>query len=376
MIKVGIVGARGLSTMMGFRDLEGVEVTAICDLDEALLKEKQEKFNVKNTYRIYEDMLESDIDAVVIATPMQCHVPQAIAALQAGKHVMSEVVAGVTMDELWWLVEEVEKSGKIYMFAENYCYMPQNQLVRELKRQGFFGDVYYAEGEYLHNLDDFLTYSNGKPSWRQYWQCGKHGTFYPTHSLGPVMQWFEGERIAQIATFGTGHHHSTGLRQEDTTVTMCQTESGKLIRIRVDAFSPRPHNMRYYQLQGTKGCYEAPRGLGDVGKIALVEEGNPKSYLEWRPLDDFHEYMPERYRNATRNQLLGGHGGGDYFIVKDFVDAIRNNTKPDIDVYQACEWTAVGLLSEISIQNGSRMIDVPNFRRNMPRDEQLLKLWK
>ena len=136
MLKVGIVGARGLSTMMGFRDLPDVEVSAICDLDEDLLKEKQEKYNVPHTYRIYEDMLESDIDAVVIATPMQCHVPQAIAALQAGKHVMSEVTAGVSLDELFWLCEEVEKSGKVYMFAENYCYMPQNQLIRELRRKG------------------------------------------------------------------------------------------------------------------------------------------------------------------------------------------------------------------------------------------------
>ena len=64
-------------------------------------------------------MLESDIDAVVIATPMQLHVPQAILALEAGKHVMSEVTAGVTMDELWWLIESVEKSQKVYMMAEN-----------------------------------------------------------------------------------------------------------------------------------------------------------------------------------------------------------------------------------------------------------------
>ena len=124
-IKVGIAGSRGLSTVMGLRALPDVEITALCNLDEATLDAQAKDLGVEHKYRVFEDMLASDIDAVIIATPMQCHVPQAIAALEAGKHVMSEVTAGVTMDELWWLCEAVEKSGKIYMMAENYIYTPQ-----------------------------------------------------------------------------------------------------------------------------------------------------------------------------------------------------------------------------------------------------------
>ena len=63
---------------------------------------------------------------------------------------------------------------------------------------------------------------------------------------------------------------------------MINMESGGLIQIRVDCMSLRPHNLTYYQLQGTQGCYEAPRGLGDVAKIAVTteiptdsESGNP-----------------------------------------------------------------------------------------------------
>ena len=93
MLKVGIAGVRGLSTIAGFNAIENVEVTALCDLDEALMAEQKQKFNIPHAFRVFDDMLESDIDAVVIATPMQCHVPQAIVALQAGKHVMSEVTA-------------------------------------------------------------------------------------------------------------------------------------------------------------------------------------------------------------------------------------------------------------------------------------------
>ena len=374
-LKVGIAGGRGLSTLLGFKSIEGVEVAAMCDLDEALLEKVSKEHNIPKTYRVFDDMMESDIDAVVIATPMQCHVPQAIAALEAGKHVLSEVTAGVTMDELWWLKESVEKSGKTYMYAENYCYMPYCQQIRQMVRQGLFGEVYYGECEYLHNVTGLMVYPNGKTSWRTYWQLGKRGNFYPTHSLGPMMQWFEGDRVRSVSCFSAGHHN--GLRQDDTTVTMCQTDAGKLIKLRVDCTSPRPHNMTGYQLQGTKGAFESAREYGPgAGKniVWLDSMGESVDRAKWRNLADLSEYLPERYRKATEEQNHAGHGGGDFFLVQDFVDAIREGKKPDIDIYQACEWTAVGLLSELSVMNGGKTIDVPNFRTAKTFADQEIKL--
>ncbi|HIS84013.1 MAG TPA: Gfo/Idh/MocA family oxidoreductase [Candidatus Faecivicinus avistercoris] len=370
-LKVGIAGGRGLSTMLGFQSLEGVEVAALCDLDEDLLRAKSAEHNIPHTYRIFDDMLESDIDAVVIATPMQCHVPQAIAALEAGKHVLSEVTAGVTIDELWWLKESVEKSRKTYMYAENYCYMPSCQQIRQMVRLGLFGDVYYGECEYLHNVRSLLTYPSGKTSWRAYWQLGKRGAFYPTHSIGPMMQWFEGERIASVSCFSAGHHN--GLRQDDTSVAMCPTKSGKLIKLRVDCVSPRPHNMTGYQLQGTRGAFESARERNGRNIVWLDTLDENVDNAQWRDLADFSEYLPERYRKATEEQNRAGHGGGDFFLVEDFVNAVRLHVKPDIDVYQACEWTAVGLLSELSVMNGGRTIDMPDFRKNCV-DDQIIRL--
>ena len=379
MLKIGIVGIRGLSTLLGFQSLPDVTVEAICDLDEGILKKMQSEHRIPQTYRIYEDMLESDLDAVVIATPMQCHVPQAIAALQAGKHVLSEVTAGVTMDELWWLIENVEASGKVYMLAENYCYMPDNQLILNLVRNGLFGDVYYGEGEYLHNLQSLVTYNyglhrSGKTSWRKYWQLGKHGAYYPTHSIGPVMQWFGQERIESITCFGSGRHCDLSLRQEDTTITMCQLTHGKLAKIRLDAVSPRPHHMTYYTIQGTNGVVESSRTAGAPSQIWLKDSGQSIDEAQWQPLEIYKHYLPQRYQQASEEQKKSGHGGGDFFIVEDFIRAIREGTPPPIDVYTACEWTAVALLSELSVTNKSCPMDMPHFRKNMPFEEQIIKL--
>lgn len=380
-IKVGIAGARGLSSLQGFNSILDTEVVALCDLDGEYVQAAADKHGIPRTYRIFEDMLESDIDAVVISTPMQLHVPQAIQAMHAGKHVMSEVTAAVTMDELWWLKETVESTGKVYMLAENYCYIPQNQLVLNMVKQGLFGEIYFGEGEYLHDVRSLAYRSSPraaeegtKPNWRKYWQLGKRGAFYPTHSLGPIMQWFHGDRIRAVSCFGTGWHTDKRFRQEDTSITICQLESGKLIKIRIDCISKRPHNMSYYTLQGTRGCYEAPRGLGDQHKIWLDSMGDDPDRAEWRPLSDFQAYLPERYKNATDEQKAAGHWGGDYFIVEDFVHAVKGLQKPAIDVYNACEWTAVALLSEISVANGGRVMEMPDFRKNLTYADQIIKL--
>ena len=372
-LKIGIAGARGLSTVKGFKSIPGVEVSALCDLNNALLLEQAGKYDIPETFRVFEDMFASDIDAVVIATPMQCHVPQAILALEAGKHVMSEVTAGVTLDELWWLVECVEKYGKVYMLAENYCYIPQNQIIWNMVQKGLFGEVYFGEGEYLHDIKELAKYPDGKTSWRKFWQLGRRGAFYPTHSLGPVMKWFQGDRIKSVVCMGSGRHTAKEFRQEDTSLTLCQMESGKLVKIRIDCISERPHNLTYYSLQGTKGCYEAARGLGDEPKVWLKGMDDSTAKAKWRPLKDFEEYLPERYRAAALEQRESGHWGGDFFIVKDFVDAITKGIPPAIDVYEACEWTAAGLMSELSVMNHSRMVDMPDFRKNAKPQEVVQK---
>ena len=125
---------------------------------------------------------------------------------------------------------------------------------------------------------------------------------------------------------------------------------------------------------GPHSCFETARGLGDQPKICLTNSCTDYGEAVWHPLSDYNEYLPERYRAATQEQNAAGHGGGDFFLVEDFVHAVVTGEKPDIDVYQACEWTAVGLLSELSITNGGRAVDMPNFRKNMPYEEQIIRL--
>ncbi len=361
-LKVGLAGApRGSSFVSSFRSIAETEVTSICDTDAERLKEIADRCNIARRYLSYEKMLEAeDLDIVVIGTPMQNHVPQSVLALRQGIHVISEVTAAVSFRQCEELVRSVQDSDTKYMMAENYCYMRPNVLVLNMVRNGLFGEVYFGEGAYVHDVKHLHQDSRGRPTWRTIWQVGKRGCTYGTHSLGPVLEWFD-DRVAWVTCLGSGVHTNPDHVMDDCVIMLCKTTRDALIKIRLDMLSNRPHNMVYYSVQGTKGCYEAPRGFGDDHKVWLMDYSDGK--VEWRSLRDFEEeFMPEMWKKPPEEALRAGHGGGDYFEIRDFVDSIIHDTTPRIDIYKAMDFTMPCLVSERSILNHGQALTVPDFR--------------
>lgn len=358
-IRFGLVGRRTGSFMAALQAAPEAEVTAYCDIDDRIRDEVADRYGIPGRYASFAALLEADVDAVVIGTPMPFHAPQAIAALEAGKHVLSEVPAAVSLEECEALVRTVRRTGGIYMMAENYTYIRANVLVGELVKQGLFGEVYFGVGEYIHELKDL----NEKTPWRRVWQTGRNGNTYPTHSVGPVLQWMN-DRVVSVVCMGSGHHYrdprGAAYENEDTTTTLCRLAGGGMVQLRLDMLSNRPHKMDYYQLQGTKGCYEAARAPGETNKIWLADHASGPN--AWRPLSDFEDALPALWRNPPPEALAAGHGGGDYWEVRDFIEAVLQNRPPRIDVVTAAEWTAVGLCSIESIERGSVPVEVPDFR--------------
>jgi len=360
--KFGVVGAagRGASFLQAIAAHPQASLEALCDINEAGLAETAARVGVKKCYVNYEQMLdEAGLDAVVIGTPMPYHAPQALMALQRGIHVLSEVPACVSLEEARQLVTACQESRAVYMMAENYCYMRPNVLVKAIARAGLFGEMYFAEGEYIHELKQL----NEITKWRRKWQTGINGCTYPTHSLGPVLQWLQ-ERVVSVLCVGTGHHYQDASGRpyelEDSITMLCRTQSGALVQIRLDMLSNRPHNMTYYSLQGTRGCYEAARGLGDQPKIWLADRCNQ---LEWIPLESLaEEFLPEEWRHPTQEQLRAGHGGGDYLVVQDFIRSIIEHTPPPIGIHEALDMTVPGLISQDSIAQGGVWLPVPDSR--------------
>lgn len=360
-LRVGIAGMRrGVSFYKNFSKIEGAKVIAVMDPNEQVLEAFQKEYDVPQAFTSYEDMLDCGIDVVVIASPMPFHAEQAIQALAKDIHVLSEVTAATTLEDCRTLLQAAKNSKAQYMMAENYCYFRENIAIRNMVEAGLFGEIYYAEGEYLHNVRDLHYDAQGNPTWRRKNVVTELGCTYGTHSLGPILEWFD-ERIKSVNCLGSGAHTVPDYESDDTTIMLCQTESGKLIKIRLDMVSNRPKNAKYYTLQGTKGCYEAPRFEGGEHRIWLKDDAN--SSESWRPLADMYtDFLPAELRDPMEEAKQAGHDGSDYFLVKEFVENIREQKPVRIGIYKALEFTLPGILSEQSIINGGKPIDVPDVR--------------
>jgi predicted dehydrogenase/GNAT superfamily N-acetyltransferase len=382
-LTVGIAGAcaRGANFKLGC-EAAGLHIIAACDVNTDALAAAATALGAPHIFSDYETMLDTvRPDAVIIGTPMPLHVPQALAALERGIHVLSEVPAGVSMEECRQLVAACAASKALYMMAENYTYIKNNVLVRELARRSLFGDIYYAEGEYLHELKEL----NETTRWRRQWQTGIAGVTYGTHSLGPILQWMPSDRVTRVCCADAGRRYTDprGVSYAQTTpVMLCRTARGALIKIRVDMLSNRPHAMTNYSLQGTDGCYESGRG-GPCDRAKLWLRALSES-VEWLDLDtlmqsdDFVEqYLPARWRNPPDAARRAGHGGGDYFVVLDFVNAITGVSPCPIGIHEAMDVTLPGLVSQQSALEDGRWLDVPDSRTwTQPQPSpQLHMLW-
>lgn len=363
-IKIGIVGAcgRGGSFRAACEAMGNVTLQAVCDVNEQALPAAKAKLGAREMYTDYDTMLEqAGLDAVVIGTPMHFHVPQAIAALKRDIHVLSEVPAGISLGECKDLVLAARRSKGMYMMAENYTYMKPNVIVREMVRRGMFGTPYYAEGEYIHELKEL----NEITRWRRKWQTGINGITYGTHSLGPILQWMPGDRVVSVSCAGSGHHYKdprgAEYENEESCVMLCKMRGGGLVKIRVDMLSDRPHSMTNYSLQGTDGCYESSRAHGEPCRIWLRSDNKGKD--AWSDLYEVgKDCIPEYWKQATEAAAKAGHGGGDYFEILDFVNAVTGKAPCPIGIDEAMDMTLPGLVSQLSIQQGSQWLDVPDSR--------------
>ena len=175
-VKVGVLGVgRGSSMIKYCETAENAEVVAICDKwEEGLLRKREELKDDRITYYTdFNDFIRHpDMDAIVLANYATEHAPFAIKAMKNGLHVFSEVLPCQNLAEAAALVETVESTGKIYAYGENYCFMPAPKEMRKLYRDGTFGELEYAEGEYVHNCESGwaqLTYGE-----RDHWRNSMH----------------------------------------------------------------------------------------------------------------------------------------------------------------------------------------------------------
>lgn len=375
------VGVRGTELVRGILQFSNVEVPALCDIDKGRLDNgckmveeitgKRPEAYTGDEYA-YRKMLErNDLDAVMVNTPVEWHIPMSVDAMKAGKHVGSEVTAGEELDGLWELVRTKEATGRRYMLLENYIYTPDNLLMMNLVTQGALGFSYYAECAYVHDCRNLRFNPDGTLTWRGRSVRDNYGNSYATHAIGPVAKWMginDGDRMERLTCMMTRprtmHEYAVkhfGADSEPAKVdfklgemvtALIRTTEGRVIRVDLDVHSPRPMSI-YYLLQGTTGCWDTRTGI--------YIEGRSKAD-QWERLDAYRtEFEHPWWKKWGEPASKTGHWGGDYFVMYDFVRMVKTGREPWVDVYDAASWSSLYHCTRQSLDKENAPVELPDF---------------
>ena len=358
-LKVGFIGMGFLNHMgSSYAKLFGsnpkTEVSAICDLRKDVLEKNGQllKLDDKMIFTNYEDLLNTDVDIVVIATPIPLHAEMAVKALEAGKHVLSEVTMANTVEGCFRIIEAQKKSAKVYMMAENYRYFHFIKQWENMVREGKLGKVYYAEGEYIHSIRHMVI---NPDTGEVYWRAQRAPLHYCSHNLGPLLSIMD-DRIVKATASGKGVNiiKDVGIGSIDIQVALFETQKGATIKLLRSSVLTREPGLVYYGVYGTKGCLETTRGHED--EIGLQYFEGEKGYEDGMQKAEWKYADPNVPEYVTRV-----HGTSEYYIVRDFISAVENNIQPEINAIRASEFTIPGLIAHEAAMKGNVWLDVPQY---------------
>jgi predicted dehydrogenase len=153
---VGVGAAAQINHLPVLKKLEDVELVALCDRDPEKTARVAQKFGVPTSYTRFEELLSDDsVDAVDITTPNYLHAPMAIAALEAGKHVLCERPLARSADEAAAMAKAAKKSDRLLMCAVQHRFRPDAQLLRKFVDKGDLGDIFLAKGGWLRQKTEW-----------------------------------------------------------------------------------------------------------------------------------------------------------------------------------------------------------------------------
>ena len=353
-IKIGIAGVRRGGTYNRlFGGYNRSAVTALCDIDDANLEKAAKDIGLPDSglYKDYDEFINSDIDMVVIGTPIPLHTEQVVKALELNKHVFCEVTMAHTIEGCLKILEASLKSKAKYMLAENYIYLHYIQQWKKYIEQGKIGRIHYAEGEYIHDIRDRLF---NKDTGETYWRNYRPPIVYCTHCIGPLMHLMD-DRIVKVTAAGNKNTIVSDYWPStiDMQVALFETEKGGIVKILRSQVTPRNPHIITYSVYGTKGFLETGR-TGGYDTVGL-------RYFEGRDKTTRHISCYGTDLDAPSEAAMSGHGTSDYYISKAFLDAIEYDLPSPIDAFKAIDITVPGLIAHEAAVKGNVWLDVPKL---------------
>jgi len=381
-ISLGIVGAGLFGTE--FSQLFALHPTVSSVFVTDLIPERAQSLvddqSVNGSYATFEQMLESDVDAVGIFTQRWMHGPMVVQALRAGKHVYSAVPMAFSVEEVGNIITAVKDTGLVYMMGETSFYNPAAIFARQKLAAGEFGHIFYAEGDYLHDMSTFYWgyQHSGGDNWKS--TASFPPMQYPTHSIGGVLSVLPAH-VVSVSCIGIPDRHEDGIFDRSLSIfdsdfsnesALFELSDGGAMRINEMRRIGYPTEIRESRFRyfGTEGSFEqlanvsvwqTKTDLEDVSALLATE--HPEK-VGGEKFGYGSGYAPIQDRSRIPHELVGapnGHEGVHHFLVDDFVRSVDQAVQPAINAWMAARFTVPGIIAQESAKLGGTRLSVPDF---------------
>ncbi|SMG53393.1 Gfo/Idh/MocA family protein [Arenibacter troitsensis] len=367
-INIAIVGLGfGAEFIPIYQKHPNANLVAISQRNPDKLKALADAFNIEKRYTSYDELLlDPEIDAVHINTPIPDHGIQSIKALKAGKHVACTVPMATTVEECREIVRLTEETGLTYMMMETVVYAREFLYMKELYDKGELGKVQFLKASHQQDMD----------GWPNYWP-GLPPMHYATHCVGPVLGLLRGE-AEYVSCFGSGTireelipHYNSPYAVETTHIKFRNSDlSAQVYR---SLFDVARQYRESFEVYGSKKSVEWPLIEGKPLVVHTAKKPEPE-IPEEVTCPDFAKLLPKEIQHFTTRGVYdseehqhlsftqgAGHGGSHPHLVHEFVNALVRNMAPYPNAKQSANITCVGILAHESALKGGELIKLPDF---------------
>ncbi|MDQ1598300.1 MAG: hypothetical protein QOI70_1724 [Microbacteriaceae bacterium] len=391
-ISIGVLGAGQFAGQFSqlFRLHPQVSRVYVTDLIGERAEELNELQGLDGTFADFDEMLASDVDAVAIFTQRWTHGPLVLKALRAGKHVYSAVPMAITEDEIAAIIDAVRETGLTYMMGETSFYNPATVFARQQLAKGAFGRVFYAEGDYVHDMDlgFYAAYEySGGPEWKR--TASYPPMLYPTHSIGGVLGALPTHAVS-VSCIGVTDDRNDGVFDREISMfsndfsnatALFELHGGGSMRINEMRRVGYPSHIREsrFRFFGTEGSFEQlaetsvwqdKHGVEDVSAqlataetmaeddvtLAHVAPELRASFISGHAQVHDPSRLPKSFLGAP-----DGHEGSHHFLADDFVTAVNNGTLPPVNAWVAARFTLPGIIAHQSALAAGARLTIPDF---------------
>lgn len=397
---LGVVGAGQFAGQFAtlFNHHPGVSAVYATDLLPERAEELARECELEGTFGSFEEMIASpEIDAVAIFTQRWTHGPLVVKALRAGKHVYSSVPMGVSEEEIRAIIDAVGETGLIYMMGETSFYNPATVYARQRIADGSFGRLFYAEGDYLHDMDlgfyEAYRYSGGD-TWRE--TASYPPMLYPTHSIGGVLGAWQTYATA-VSCIGVADTRDDGVFDRavsrfandfSNASALFELADGGAMRVNEFRRVGYPSHLREsrFRFFGTEGSFEelatvafwqTKEGATDISTLVESAASLPHDHPSLAHVDPalrgafVSGYAPVHDPSripAELRPLPNGHEGSHHFLADDFVRAVTTESLPPVNAWVAARFTMPGIIAHQSALAGGERFSIPDLGDPPPHE--------